>query len=347
MSGGIKRKAHYVRSLGPRAIYLESGAQIRGTSRQDVIKAETLAESFASMGARAVAIGPTEFAAGAGLVLTMNNLSKGAVLSSDGTFGAPSGVRDLGELEVIVAGPADASLPPASEKPRVILFDGGLSEAKSSAAARSQPALIVFQSQGDPVEEPTVENGVTYVSPGDKGRTLISLTLDGRTISSFQRITLGPEVPDDPQVKRLYQTYLNRITTEDLLGKSPRTSNAAFVGSKACASCHGITFQKWKTTKHADAYHSIEAVGHGRDPDCVSCHVVGVSSTKGFLSRAKTPGLANVGCESCHGAGRNHAKNPKKFKLSQGGERTCLSCHTPENSPNFAFQEYWKRIQHR
>ncbi|HSI73617.1 MAG TPA: multiheme c-type cytochrome, partial [Fimbriimonas sp.] len=99
------------------------------------------------------------------------------------------------------------------------------------------------------------------------------------------------------------------------------------------------------SSAHAHALLTLEKEGHPRDPDCVSCHVVGLQFSTGFKSRQKTPQLANIGCESCHGAGAKHAAKPS-LKLRKLTEQACLPCHTTENSPHFDFKTYWKKIRH-
>ena len=51
-----------------------------------------------------------------------------------------------------------------------------------------------------------------------------------------------------------------------------------------------------------------------------------------------------VGCESCHGAGGEHIKSPKEFRM--GMDVNCISCHTVDKSPKFNFEEYLDKIRH-
>ncbi|NQU21191.1 MAG: hypothetical protein HQ567_07910 [Candidatus Nealsonbacteria bacterium] len=122
------------------------------------------------------------------------------------------------------------------------------------------------------------------------------------------------------------------------------------------------------------------------DPECVSCHVIGwdeqgyfpyqggYQSLKGYTNPggdkskdlAETRHLINVGCESCHGPGSAHsnaeAGNDKQLqkKLQQAMVITkaesqdprlqknhCYNCHDGENSPEFKFETYWPKIEHR
>ena len=104
------------------------------------------------------------------------------------------------------------------------------------------------------------------------------------------------------------------------------------------------------------------------DPECIACHVVGWNATEllpyqgGFLSERETPLLVSVGCEACHGPGEHHARAEmganaalqERLRLAirlpvDGGlaRRHCLTCHDGDNSPNFDFETYWEKIEHR
>ena len=76
-----------------------------------------------------------------------------------------------------------------------------------------------------------------------------------------------------------------------------------------------------------------------------ACHVVGLGRRGGFINAKATPTLVDVQCEACHGPGQAHADSPAPG-YGAAGARSCLGCHTEENSPEFDFFTYWPRIKH-
>lgn len=95
--------------------------------------------------------------------------------------------------------------------------------------------------------------------------------------------------------------------TDDTKGDSGLTGK--FVGAAVCVTCHSRTHNNWSETLHARALDSLEAIGQGTNAACLGCHTVGFGQSGGFVDRATTDALAGVGCESCHGAARDHVEN--------------------------------------
>jgi hypothetical protein len=148
-----------------------------------------------------------------------------------------------------------------------------------------------------------------------------------------------------------------------------RADEIEYVGSKKCKMCHIKQYNSWKKTKMAQALEVLkpgEAVEaketHGIDPDsdytadseCLQCHTTGYGKPGGFVSVDETPGMAGVGCESCHGPGGQYLetdlmslknKDHSLESVREAGliypvvEETCMSqCHN-ENSPFFSKDE--------
>lgn len=370
MTGGIKRRLAAIRLMaaGKNAVVIEAGTAIGSRGRQQEIKLETLAECLSKVRA-IVPVSPEDAAPlGRGVLESAQRLSGNRMVTAslrestfpklmiEGGLGVSSVTpraaqlaSALGEIAVPLGEATEAVIREAEAEgvAPVIVFDGDREAATELARAYPKLRVIIYRFAGDPPSVPLQVGPVTLISPGERGRFVVRLRLSGSTVDSYSTLKLGPEVQDDKDAKRLYKNYLLRVEGEDLLGKVPRIKSDPFAGSKACRSCHAKTFTTWSKTRHAGALKTLEKDGHAKDPECVPCHVVGLDQLGGFVSRQKTPNLTDVGCESCHGPGANHSREPYKFKLPKLGEKSCLKCHTTETSPNFDFKTYWAKIKHQ
>ncbi len=205
------------------------------------------------------------------------------------------------------------------------------------------------------VGQPSQERPLVF-SVGRYGRYVCRLQITeaaqggGRLQVAFQDIAVKEELPQEADLVRLYKDYQQLVKEHRLLEKYPRFSlphGLGYVGSDACRFCHQHEYQQWQTTAHAHAYATLEKVGSQFDPECVLCHVVGMKYTSGFISQEQTAHLKDVGCENCHGPGSEHVKTLGKIKTT-GPKSTCLDCHTPEKSTEYAGNEaaYLEKIIH-
>jgi len=164
---------------------------------------------------------------------------------------------------------------------------------------------------------------------------------------------------------------------------------ATYVGVKKCKVCHskekmgGTQYQVWKATKMAKAMESLKPgvasdiktkagldpqKDYTNDPKCLKCHTTGYGEPGGFESMEKTPHLANVQCEACHGPGSEYRKpkimSKKAFKenwdaahqkavaagLIRPSEKVCAKCHNEENPVHkffkYNYTEYREKIKH-
>jgi len=117
------------------------------------------------------------------------------------------------------------------------------------------------------------------------------------------------------------------------------------VGAYRCKSCHQAEYKTWANSAHAKGYSSLTGKDR-KNPMCLSCHTTGTASH-----------LQGVQCESCHGGGRNYARNEVMLdsKLSRAlglkvvkGVKGCIGCHS-KRSPKlrpFHYKKMWKKIAH-
>ena len=121
-----------------------------------------------------------------------------------------------------------------------------------------------------------------------------------------------------------------------------------FLGVHNCARCHTDAARSYMQSAHAQAFQSLVAKGQDKNPECVSCHVVGFEWKNGYdqVADPDVPGreaLKNVQCEACHGYGTEHARDGTWGAVAR---ESCVTCHDQENSPNFDYETYWAKIAH-
>lgn len=150
-------------------------------------------------------------------------------------------------------------------------------------------------------------------------------------------------------LEKLMQEY--NAETKDVFEKIARSRlkdlhNSPFAGASVCKTCHPGAYEKWKLSKHAHAHDILVNAKKDKDPECVSCHVLGFSEKGGFISLKETPQFAHVQCENCHGARKDHAANPSVKLPTHDPKLVCSSCHHIPHSSNFIYESYWKKIEH-
>jgi hypothetical protein len=169
----------------------------------------------------------------------------------------------------------------------------------------------------------------------------------------YTKVPIDEKLPADEELVKLYRDYQLMVKEENLLEKVikvPLPNGLEYLGSTSCNSCHKYEYEKWSTKRHAAAYQTLVDVGSQYDPECVSCHVVGLEYETGFVSQKSPEDLRNVGCEICHGPGSKHMTAILMAQEQTGisePQSTCIDCHTPEHS-NYQGREdeYLAKIVH-
>lgn len=374
MIGGIRRLATRLaqdRQRGPTVFVLTPNSVPPSSEaspiqlRQNPLKAEAVAEFAALTGCDALGLGQQEATYGPSLLSEMAQLNPKAALNS--SQNKPNGLNvhrflSTNGMLIACASPLSSSDPPpatldrqigvelcqqaiATQQIPVLMTTSGKEAAESLAKSVPDLRLIIYESLGTATSRPEMIGNTWLVSPGDLGREAVEIEVTGGTLLTLKSIPLGPDFANASVGTDVMTDYLHRVNQADLLKLWPRSRTGKYSGSQACISCHKDASTVWHDSAHSRAYHDLAIQGHGLDPDCVSCHVTGLSSTNGFRSVQTTPSLARVTCESCHGPGAAHVANPRWVHLSIS-QTVCLGCHTLENSPNFNFESYWLKIRH-
>jgi predicted CXXCH cytochrome family protein len=143
---------------------------------------------------------------------------------------------------------------------------------------------------------------------------------------------------------------------------APPTAAASFIGYDdattkltVCGNCHVGQQAKWKDTKHADAWGTLDASTSKRGT-CERCHAVSnlgnaVTDTAVGWRSTKDARYHDVQCESCHGAGLQHVGNPTRgqmlasAKADTGAAITngCAECHS---GTHHGFVNDWRLTRH-
>jgi hypothetical protein len=174
--------------------------------------------------------------------------------------------------------------------------------------------------------------------------TLESQTAETPTGSYFKYslVEIREKLGKDPAMEEVTLGYYKRVNDHNKVAFKDRMPPAAgdgpsYLGVDACSTCHAEERAVWDKTGHAKAYETLEKKFVEFNLDCVSCHVTGYEkpggSTVTFVDSFK-----GVQCETCHGPGSLHAKEPTKKGLVQvkPEPKSCVSeCHHPPHVEGF------------
>ncbi len=218
--------------------------------------------------------------------------------------------------------------------------------------------ILLVKARGEPYGEPKMLGKTLILQPGTRGMYMAQLKLQldaNNQIANFdhQTYSIPSSVANAPQLAQWYTDYNDAVKADFKrraeIAKSRQTGTSPYTGITICGSCHQAQHEVWKQSEHAKAYEDLIMVDKAFDPACVVCHTVGFNKEGGFIDHPLTPELADVQCESCHGAGREHAESKGKIATTNHDwkrEEVCAQCHYHEHSPGFNIDSYWKKIAH-
>lgn len=274
------------------------------------------------------------------------------------------------------------------------------------------PIVLALSEEDEPPAYPiSVDNPRTHTRNyvfrlGKKGKFIgvVGVWRNGPNFNfQYQLVEMSPdyETPKDKEatqpIAKLMEDYTRELKKENYLAKygqgmhtlqamdpvpnlrNPGNGLPHYVGTEACKKCHEHAYEVWKGTPHSHAYKTLVDAQHPSlrqyDGECIVCHTVGFGYKTGFTNEKDTPKLLNVGCESCHGPGSLHVKNPEnpiwreRMNLpwldarkkgnaeakNKAIERYCVTCHDFDNDVTWVhkknydpFIEKWqkKKIVH-
>jgi peroxiredoxin len=233
----------------------------------------------------------------------------------------------LRAIQKALAEPALAALPEA-RRPVVVGVEvtGRLLAVREKLRAEGLDFFpVVFDESGTLREDYAVFGGVPDV---------FLIDAQGRITAR----TRGWTPPTDDALLRMRLARLAGTPVPMLLRADGYSGNAV------CGVCHELPHDTWSFTSHARAFDTLVRHGADQNAECIGCHVVGWGRPGGFRNAAETPGLEDVGCETCHGRGGPH-QSPDFVK---GGDYApaCLGCHDRQHSLGFEYATFLPRISH-
>ncbi len=243
----------------------------------------------------------------------------------------------------------------------VVLAHMGEDEASALVEAVPGIDLVVLghDPQGKPLGAVRPVNATRLVRATAQGQNIgelnIKLGADRRIAEVFNRIhIMDASYRDDPgMVKRIegFDAENRKLQKElfarhELEGDQAQPFGGRYVGVGACQSCHVEAFEVYAHTRHARAYATLASQFVHRDTNCVGCHVTGYGEAGGFGGvrlRGADVDLIDVQCEACHGPGADHARDGS-YRIN--AIQSCVTCHTPNDDPDFDFATDWPKIAH-
>ena len=386
-SGGLPRRGAYLEQLRRDAttIVVDVGGAVQGTSAYDRVKFEAILRGEVAMGLAAHNVGAAEAALGVDYLRQVAGrldvpLISANVLDADSRpVAEPLRIVQAAGRRIALVGVLDPKYAGADMRvtsPRQAVLD-----ALQAAAGRYDSVVVLAYLPDDRLrqladtlpEADVIVGGPTGqpIAPVSVGPTLLaSATRQGKFLARFDApaagsagpwtgriVELGDEFADDARqvanLKRFYTELARRdLTPEDTAWANPLGTDVPegyrIAGADRCRECHRHDeCRLWDDSPHAHAWESLQAKGAQVDPECQRCHTTGYGLPGGFTSTRRSPALAAVGCESCHGPSQGHADNEETHTPHFARAKDhCTGCHDRENSPEFDFDSYWARIRH-
>lgn len=135
---------------------------------------------------------------------------------------------------------------------------------------------------------------------------------------------------------------------DDVLADPPHellpVVGGGYVGSKKCSECHKNQYEKFikysRKSKSYDAIRRMKRLSPEETRQCYTCHTTGYGVQTGFSSYEKTPYLADVGCEACHGPGKLHTETMDMAHIVKTVTiDVCEKCHDAKKVKSFLYKK--------
>lgn len=386
MIGGLPRRATYLEKLRKEhtapILVVDTGNLVEDASLQSQFKCNMILESYDVFGCDSLALGPKDLVLGSSFLAgVFLNFPRIPLLSANLTVDELNGV--LRPFKRFEAGGVTVFITALQHPDDVLGMPGVTAEDPVQAGQRMREEaegadlkillapcdLITCRDwlgeldyfdvavSGTTHENPTRPEkvGETFLlSPGSFGKYGLSFSLRrdaaGEWNAAHKKVPLSEKFKNHGIIFDLYKQYQRMLTEAESKGLFSGNKEAhpvgSFAGSKTCSPCHEESYRIFEKSRHATALQTLEKLGSASDPECLICHTVGYRYKSGFVTAKKTPELGDVGCECCHGPGKEHAREGNTDLIDRGGRESCLMCHTELRSPGFDYEEDFETIRH-
>jgi 2',3'-cyclic-nucleotide 2'-phosphodiesterase (5'-nucleotidase family) len=176
---------------------------------------------------------------------------------------------------------------------------------------------------------------------------LAQVSTQSRHALRYELITLDVALPEDPDVLAAFDAFKDRLKVVNAGVRPLLPGEMTYTGNASCKPCHEEELAHWKTTGHARAWATMVQTRQTANLDCIPCHTTGFDRPGGPQAIVGLEPFIDVGCESCHGPGSAHVRNPR-VALDHGKkvpERVCAECHRAQaDQKPFDFEERLPKV---
>ncbi len=213
--------------------------------------------------------------------------------------------------------------------------------------------IIIDGSRRERFATQRTHGSAVVLNAGGRGDQICWLDLrvsrDGEVVASQgYPLVIDSTIPRDPEFREALEAFGKRLrhaptVREDRLRRQLRSPKGEYyLGADICARCHEPEYEMWKTSDHAKGLESLTITFDQGNRECLPCHVTGHAKRWGYRANGRRD-LAGVQCEACHLKGSLHDMSRSS---SADARAMCVHCHDEENSPEFDFDVYMKKIKH-
>lgn len=366
--GGLDRRSAILDTVPEqKRLIIDTGSFVKSDGEQDLIKYHIIVEALQKLDYDLVSLSEKDIEIGGNIGMLDSIESAFDIISSHGTadIDVPAKFTKQfslkGRTVLVTVAAFDPESTPVEQIEELFALPSGVPTLNILILSHSDPGTIESIAKTVPFVDcvvcPSESDEPVVIGNPDKRPLVFSVGRFGRYVCgvkvtaparfgqplrlAFKALPVEEGLPKDDSLVKLYEDYQQIVKDRNLLEKHPRFAlpgDLKYDGSKSCKPCHGYEYETWSSKAHARAFSTLEQAGSQFDPECVVCHVIGMDYESGFISRQDTGHLINVGCENCHGPGSEHIRTAGATELTEP-KSTCIDCHTPDHSGDYAGNE--------